>query len=272
VGRAGTLAKMADTMQEPKLLLRSGLVISCIGHVAVLTLGLIFAGANPFAPAPVDVITVDLVSPDEIARLTDDSTPPETTTAFASLPPATASPQSAAGSPQPAPQPATRAVPEHNVQQAVQPPPQPTEPPQIPQSAAQLPEPSMADMFGLPLALPDGRLGGGFDAPAIDTAKISSSDITTFREHLKSCLTRPGSVAAGDKIRVVLRIALKPDGTLAATPTLIEASASAKGPALMASAINGLRACQPYAMLPADRYKEWKVLDLSFTPQDFAGG
>ena len=127
-------------------------------------------------------------------------------------------------------------------------------------------------MFGLPLALPDGKLGGGFDAPAIDTAKISADDTTAFREHLKTCLTRPGSVAPTDKIRVVLRVILKPDGTLAATPTLIEASASAKGPALMASAINGLRACQPYAMLPADRYKEWKVLDLSFTPQDFAGG
>jgi hypothetical protein len=25
-------------------------------------------------------------------------------------------------------------------------------------------------------------------------------------------------------------------------------------------------------MLPADRYQEWKMLDLSFTPQDFAGG
>jgi hypothetical protein len=24
--------------------------------------------------------------------------------------------------------------------------------------------------------------------------------------------------------------------------------------------------------LPADRYGEWKVLDLSFTPQDFGGG
>jgi hypothetical protein len=52
---------------------------------------------------------------------------------------------------------------------------------------------------------------------------------------------------------------------------LIEASASAKGPALMQSAIGALAACQPYAMLPADRYGEWKVLDLSFTPQDFGG-
>jgi hypothetical protein len=120
--------------------------------------------------------------------------------------------------------------------------------------------------------LPDGRLGGGFDAPAIDRAKISADDITRFREHLKTCLTRPGTVTRTDKIRVVLRVVLNPDGTLAETPTLIEASASAKGPALMASAISGLRACQPYAMLPADKYQEWKVLDLSFTPQDFNGG
>jgi len=40
---------------------------------------------------------------------------------------------------------------------------------------------------------------------------------------------------------------------------------------LMQGAIKALQACQPYAMLPADRYGEWKVLDLSFTPQDFAG-
>jgi hypothetical protein len=38
-----------------------------------------------------------------------------------------------------------------------------------------------------------------------------------------------------------------------------------KGPLLMQGAIKALEACQPYAMLPADRYGEWKVLDLSFT-------
>ena len=63
---------------------------------------------------------------------------------------------------------------------------------------------------------------------------------------------------------------MTPDGRLAAEPVLIEASASMKGPLLMQSAISALQACQPYAMLPPDRYGEWKVLDLSFTPQDFA--
>ena len=56
-----------------------------------------------------------------------------------------------------------------------------------------------------------------------------------------------------------------------AEPVLIEASASPKGPALMQGAMSALQACQPYAMLPSDRYGEWKVLDLNFTPQDFAG-
>ena len=57
---------------------------------------------------------------------------------------------------------------------------------------------------------------------------------------------------------------MKQDGRLAAEPILIEASASMKGPLLMKSAISALEACQPYAMLPPDRYGEWKVLDLDF--------
>ena len=38
---------------------------------------------------------------------------------------------------------------------------------------------------------------------------------------------------------------------------------------LKQSAVSALMACQPYAMLPQDRYREWRVLDLSFTPDDF---
>ena len=68
-----------------------------------------------------------------------------------------------------------------------------------------------------------------------------------------------------------MRIALTPQGRLSSPPALIEASASAKGPALMQAAIKALEACQPYAMLPADKYREWRVLDLGFTPADFNG-
>lgn len=64
---------------------------------------------------------------------------------------------------------------------------------------------------------------------------------------------------------------MTPEGRLAAEPILIEATASAKGVVLMRGAMAALETCQPYTMLPADRYGEWKILDLSFTPRDFAG-
>lgn len=41
---------------------------------------------------------------------------------------------------------------------------------------------------------------------------------------------------------------MTPEGRLAAEPILIEASASAKGPALMQGAISALEGCQPYAI------------------------
>ncbi len=258
------------TMTEPRLLVRAGFTISFVGHVAVLAVGLIYAGANPFDAVPAEAIAVDIIPADEVPQRAVDSTAPDMTTAASPSPT-----ESEAASPQVSTQSTTRPASEHDVPQAFAQSPVPSTPsggtPPIPPSTPPSEDPAIANMFALPLALPDGRLGGGFDAPAIDAAKISADDIKTFREHLRTCLTRPGSISPTDKIRVVLRVALRPDGTLAAAPTLIEASASAKGPALMASAINGLRACQPYAMLPADKYKEWKVLDLSFRPQDFGG-
>jgi hypothetical protein len=71
--------------------------------------------------------------------------------------------------------------------------------------------------------------------------------------------------------RVVLRVYLKRDGGLASEPVLIEASASRDGPAVLQAAKNALKGCQPYAFLPADKYREWRVLDLSFTPRDMGG-
>ena len=101
---------------------------------------------------------------------------------------------------------------------------------------------------------------------------MPADDVAKFREHLKTCSVLPASIAPTDKVTVRLRANFLPNGTLASAPLLIEASASAKGPLLMQAAIEALRTCQPYAALPADKYDEWKVLDLSFTPRDFRGG
>ena len=162
---------------------------------------------------------------------------------------------------------------------------QPQPPAAQPAPAYKPPEPDLTLKYQVLLGLPPDlsslspaaapaardKAGDNFDAPATESADVASSVITTFRRHLRTCSKLPATLTATDDVRVKLRVLMTQDGRLAGDPVLIEASASMKGPLLMQGAISALQACQPYAMLPADRYGEWKVLDLSFTPQDFGG-
>ncbi len=141
-----------------------------------------------------------------------------------------------------------------------------------------MPEPDLTIkyhvMLGLPESIPvspvsaGARRGeGGDTSPASDN--LVSSLVDAFRRHLKTCSKLPAALASSDTVAVKLRVPMTPDGRLAAEPALIEGTASLKGVELMRGAIAALSACQPYTMLPADRYGEWKVLELSFTPRDF---
>ena len=71
---------------------------------------------------------------------------------------------------------------------------------------------------------------------------------------------------------MVIRVFLSPNGALASEPVLIEAPASVEGPAVMQAAMRALNQCQPFAALPRERYKEWRVLDVGFSPREMAGG
>jgi hypothetical protein len=259
---------------EPKLFRGSGFAISCIGHMAILALGLIFAGVSPFDPAPVEAITVDIVSPNEVAGIgepgaaaTAPSFEPVAPTSRAQPPP----PSQPQATPPPDPRPARQAADPSGAAASslmpwLQPPPEPPPP-------AEPHEPSAADMFGLPLTMPDGSLGGSFDAPATDRANIANENIAAFHNHLKTCSRLPAGVNKTDNFKVVLRIRLGPDGTLATPPEPIWVEEQSRGGgALYQSAVAALRKCQPYNMLPPDKYSEWKVFDLSFTPQNFGGG
>ena len=83
--------------------------------------------------------------------------------------------------------------------------------------------------------------------PATKAADVASSVVAEFRRHLRTCSKLPAALTAADDVKVKLRVLMTPQGKLAAEPILIEASASAKGPLLMQSAISALQACQPYA-------------------------
>ncbi|TCU76755.1 hypothetical protein EDE08_102293 [Bradyrhizobium sp. R2.2-H] len=180
---------------------------------------------------------------------------------------------------------------EANVQpQPQQPPPQqlPSQPPpqamQQPQAApppAYLPpEPDVTVKYGVMLGLPpelpteplkDVPKDDGGDAKDSIAAKLPPEVIAALRRHLRSCAKLPAGVAPTDNVQVKLRTVFATDGTLAREPILLEAPPSVKGVAIVKSAMSALQNCQPYKMLPADKYGEWKVLDLPFSPRDFGG-
>jgi len=286
---------------EPRHLIRAAIAVSVIGHAA-LAVGVYFADARPLDPSIEDSMAVALVTPEEVAaiikppeetppeppkppdpfRLPDLSKPTTETKPQAAAP--KASPQTAVPPAQPQAAPAQPPQQPPSPQQAASQPPsaQPMQPPPPQQQQAALqpppsqpqpaeapsaPQPDITVKYGVMLGLPE--MGGG--STVSEKADLAPLDIAAFRRHLKSCSKLPGAVTPNDKVRIVMRAFLAPNGRLMTEPSLIEASASAKGPLLMQAAMQALQACQPYAMLPPDKYNEWKVLDLAFTPQDFAG-
>jgi len=282
----------SDAM-DLRRIIPSDITASAIVHVSLLTLLLLFSEVHPFGAATAEQIPVEIVTVQDLA---EKQSPPEPAIEE-SKPEPTPTPQpdfslldkpAQASSPQPSPQPSAQPQPAALAQMqaplAAQRPSQPQ--PQAAAPAYQQPEPDLSIKYQVLLGLPPdlsptlpaappqaGKKGDDdFDAPATESADIASSLVAEFRRHLKTCSKLPASLSSADDVKVKLRVLMTPEGRLAADPILIEASASMKGPLLMQGAVRALQACQPYAMLPVDRYGEWKVLDLGFTPRDFSGG
>jgi hypothetical protein len=250
--------------------MRAGLVFSAVGHLALLVWGFVlFASPKQFAPVPPESITVDIVP---AAAMAQDLEQPRAESAIAQQQAAPDREQVPAGNSQTA-----SASPQPSAQEQQ---PSPREPVQARPAQPEPPPPNLlvfnptvAPVPELPLPLGDVQNPAeGFDAPAQGTAKLSREEVAAFRAHLQKCWNPPATIAEAQKLKVVLRVALGPNGALTGSPTLIEASASAHGPALVATAISALRQCQPYAFLPAGKYQEWKLLDLSFSPHGMSGG
>src|SRR5882724_13709638 len=62
-------------MLHPRLLNPSGMAVSIVTHLTVLTIGLGYAGVRPFETVPVEAIAVDLVSPAEVKEATPETSP-----------------------------------------------------------------------------------------------------------------------------------------------------------------------------------------------------
>jgi hypothetical protein len=259
---------------------RTGIFISAVSHVVLVAFALL-GTPKLFESVPLQTIEVDLVRAQEVEpeppkepekkpleKSAEWNPLPEASTAQPkpSVPEATAPPskakQSVVTQQARAPQPSAE-TPRQT--------PQPADPQQQQQQQQQ--QPWIFDPVNIPalMNLPNAPQSD-FDSEASTTADLSTDDRSAFKAHLKKCWKLPDGVSAAQSTRVTLRIFLKRDGGLAAEPMLIEASASREGPLLMQAAIRSVKQCQPFGFLPADRYREWKTLDVSFSPKEMAGG
>jgi hypothetical protein len=241
--------------------MRAGVLISAISHVVLVLLALL-GTPKLFDNTSVQSIMVDLVRPDEIEPPKpqpepekEKEKPPDW-----GLPAAQNAPWPESAPPAPAQSPG-------NSRQALLKP-----QPQGGEQGGAKPAPSIFDPASIPmlLDLPNAP-EKGFDAESTTLANLSPDERAAFKAQLRKCWKLPGGASPNQATRVVLRIYLRRDARLAGDPVLIEASASRDGPVVMQAAMRALKECQPFAFLPSDKYGEWKVLDLSFTPRDMGG-
>jgi hypothetical protein len=276
---------------EIRQYIRADVAASVAAHLSLVALVVLYTEIRPFVIPPEVAVPVDIVIADEPEKKPDPQPTPtpdlsllakpasQNAAASTAAPPPASPPQ--ASPPQASPQP--KASPPASGREAAAPPqPQqqaPSAPPAPPAaSPGYMPaQPDLSVKYHVVLGLPEdmpapssagAKQGeGGDDQPARDN--LSSSLVEPLRRHLKTCSKLPAALSPSDSVAVKLRVQMTPDGRLATEPALIEGTASVKGVELMRSAVAALSACQPYAELPKERYGEWKVLDLSFTPRDF---
>ena len=272
-----------------KRYIRPGLVVSVGGHLAALIVRLFFVGANALHAPPPEAMVVEVVTPDELPRF--EGTPSARHSSGSETPSPSVGKGAVTQAPPPAPQPQQQAqqrpnpqreakeaaaqnVPASEATQAELVRAEKTEPekqnPSKAQSATEQPQhtleqPNFAEAVAQYVAL-GGPLGSGFAAPPVDT-NVSDYDWTApFRERVGSCSKKPEGVEPSDKVTIKIRISFKRDGTVASLPRLLAPAPSAKQQALMDSAVDALERCQPFTMLPPERYKQWKTMEVYVTP------
>jgi hypothetical protein len=243
--------------------MRTCLVISVIVHAAVMLWLVLAPGAKTFNPANAEPIMVELLPPREVAH---EAEPPKSEVSKSEVSkseapksePAKSEPsRSAAGKP-PKPEASQKpaksnskveAEAEDNLEERAA-------------AAARL-----AWMLNLPT-----ETSVSLSAPPSESkSNLASEEIARLKAQVSKCWVAPAGVPSAPGFDVLLRIALNPDGTLVAAPALIRAPASLAGPLLVESAKRALQQCQPYGALPADKYKDWKILDMSFTAEGPSG-
>ena len=263
---------------------RHGLIISAVGHLGLLAIGLLYLHASAQEAVPPDATVVELVTPQEIPRLSGTPSPLRNSgTQRQAIPQPPVRAQNAPQQPEQKEQKEqkeerdaaakTKAPPmplAETGEVAANPPldppaPTPTQTPDAPDTPETAAQRAQQALLG-------GSLGAGFNAPPVDSPVVGYDFTEKFREVVSSCAPQVPNVDPRERLSVRIRVFLNRDGTLTRAPMMREANPSSKQEAMMQSFATGLEKCQPYTMLPQEKYSQWKVIDLVVFAVNAFGG
>ena len=99
---------------------------------------------------------------------------------------------------------------------------------------------------------------------------MTVNELDALRAQLVECWNLPIGWTDPSEVRVVLRLFLNPDGTVAGQPRIEEAPQGRYSQTAPESAIRAVRRCAPYN-LPREKYEAWKEIRVRFDPVDMGG-
>jgi hypothetical protein len=255
--------------------MRVALAISAVIHAAVLLWLVLAPASRPFDPAYAKALLVDLVPPlhDQNAAQRQ---PPKPDSPSPDSPKPPDNPDSPKPPDKPEPAAAdTKASPKKPEPAAAD-----------AKASPKKPKPAVADAKAPPKKPAAGgqddaaeaaaRLAWMLDAPANLPANLAAPPsenetslapgfIARFKAQVRKCFVPLADPPDTPDFATEIRIALRPNGTLAADPEMTFAPAIPNGRVLMERAKQAVRQCQPYSFLPADKYADWRIIDLIFS-------
>ena len=277
--------------------LRPETAASAIAHLSIVALLFVYAQGRPLSGVPGPSVAIDIVTPDEMEKKTkpapatspqaptdvNDSTRPAETPALPEptlvVDPAKQAAQS--NRKEAAVRPQTKPLPAQSPPQAQATPQASPVPASAPSPSVGYvpPEPDVTVKYRVPLGLPQPLSAPALSADAGENkhddsdgtprTDVAADMIAAFRARIRQCAKLPPSLSPSDDLMIKLRLLMTQDGRLAAAPMVKEGTASLKAVDLRDGAVAALVGCQPYTMLPPEKYNEWKVIEMTFTPRDF---
>ena len=103
---------------------------------------------------------------------------------------------------------------------------------------------------------------------------LTMSEIDAIRYQIEQCWSVPAGARDAEDMIVRIRVFLNPDGTLSKPPEIVDEAHGSDSFYRTAaeSARRAVLQCAPLKNLPANKYKLWRELTLTFNPRQMLGG